>query len=203
MAGVALANMDWVEVAEIGLALKVEWGPVFAGESRAEAYRYGGESLRGQRRPTVNPVTSAAEVLIRGWRRACQDGLGRSRVNRFGLKGGVGAGVRREYREQACQRGAVCHKSGPIPSPTTDARPLAFGSRRRPDRDRKYFVKSKIISEYIYRLYLRHAITLKVVAKSFFKEKRRRQQLIFAVRWFEYERAERRPPGNPPQWLAL
>ena len=95
MAGVALAKMGWVGVAEIGLALKVEWGPVFACESRAEAYRYGGESLRGQRRPTVNPVTSAAEVLIRGWRRACQDGLGRSRGNRFGLKGGVGAGVRR------------------------------------------------------------------------------------------------------------
>jgi hypothetical protein len=31
VAGVALANMDWVEVAKIGLALKVEWGPVFAG----------------------------------------------------------------------------------------------------------------------------------------------------------------------------
>ena len=30
MAGVALAKMDWVEVAEIGLALKVEWGPVLA-----------------------------------------------------------------------------------------------------------------------------------------------------------------------------
>ena len=30
MAGVALAKMDWVGVAEIGLALKVEWGPVFA-----------------------------------------------------------------------------------------------------------------------------------------------------------------------------
>ena len=30
MAGVALANRDWVGVAEIGLALKVEWGPVFA-----------------------------------------------------------------------------------------------------------------------------------------------------------------------------
>ena len=30
MAGVALANMDWVGVAEIGLVLKVEWGPVFA-----------------------------------------------------------------------------------------------------------------------------------------------------------------------------
>ena len=26
MAGVALADMDWVEVAEIGLALKVKWG---------------------------------------------------------------------------------------------------------------------------------------------------------------------------------
>ena len=30
MAGVALAKMGWVGVAEIGLALKVEWGPVFA-----------------------------------------------------------------------------------------------------------------------------------------------------------------------------
>ena len=50
-----IANMDWVEVAEIGLALKVEWGPVFACESRAEAYRYGGESLRGRRRQTVIP----------------------------------------------------------------------------------------------------------------------------------------------------
>ena len=55
MAGVALANMGWVGVAEIGLALKVEWGPVFAGESRAEAYRYGDESLLGRRRPTVIP----------------------------------------------------------------------------------------------------------------------------------------------------
>ena len=26
MAGFALANMDWVGVAEIGLALKVKWG---------------------------------------------------------------------------------------------------------------------------------------------------------------------------------
>ena len=39
MAGVAFANMDWVEVAEIGLALKVEWGLVFAGEFREKAYR--------------------------------------------------------------------------------------------------------------------------------------------------------------------
>ena len=129
MAGVALANMDWVEVAEIGLSLKVEWGPVFAGEYREKAYRYGGESLRGQRRPTVNPVTSAAEVLIRGWRRACQYGLGRSRGNRFGLKGGVGAGLRRESREEAYQRGAFCHKAGSNPSPITDQRPLAIGSR--------------------------------------------------------------------------
>ena len=30
MAGFALANMGWVGVAEIGLALNVEWGPVFA-----------------------------------------------------------------------------------------------------------------------------------------------------------------------------
>jgi hypothetical protein len=94
----------------------------------------------------------------------------------------VGAGVRREYREQACQRGSVCHKSGPIPSPTTDARPLAIGSRSQPAQDRKYFFKSKYIAESIYHLYLRHAITLKVVVKSFFKEKRRRQQLILAVR---------------------
>ena len=95
MAGVALAKMDWVGVAKIGLALKVEWGPVFAGEYREKAYRYGGESLRGRLRPTVIPVTSAAEVLIRGLLRACQHGLGRSCGNRFGLKGGVGAGVRR------------------------------------------------------------------------------------------------------------
>jgi hypothetical protein len=50
-----IANMDWVGVAKIGLALKVEWGPVFAGESWEEAYRYGSESIRGQRRPTVIP----------------------------------------------------------------------------------------------------------------------------------------------------
>jgi hypothetical protein len=65
VAGVALANMDLVEVAEIGLALKVEWGPVFAGE----------------------------------------------------------------YREKAYQRGAFCHKAGSNPSPITDQRPLAIGSR--------------------------------------------------------------------------
>ena len=54
MAGVALANMDWVGVAEIGLALKVEWGPVFAGEVREEAYRYGASLFganAGQRCP--------------------------------------------------------------------------------------------------------------------------------------------------------
>ena len=78
-----LANMGGEGVAEIGLALKVEWGPVFAGESREKAY----------------------------------------------------------------QRSAVCHKAGSIPSPITDARPLAIVSRRRPARDRKYFFKSKIISE--------------------------------------------------------
>ena len=98
-----IANMGGVEVAEIGLALKVEWGLVFAGESREETYSYGDESIRGQRRPTVIPVTSAAEVLIRGWRRACQYGLGRSRGNRFGSKGGVGAGVRRLVSDRGLQ----------------------------------------------------------------------------------------------------
>ena len=36
-----LANMGGEGVAEIGLALKVEWGPVFAGESREKAYQRG------------------------------------------------------------------------------------------------------------------------------------------------------------------
>jgi hypothetical protein len=94
----------------------------------------------------------------------------------------VGAGVRREARQKAYQRGAVCYKAGSNLSPLTDEQPLAIGSRSQPAQDRKYFFKSKYIAESIYHLYLRHAITLKVVVKSFFKKKRRRQQLILAVR---------------------
>ena len=163
MAGVALANMGWVGVAEIGLSLR--WsGAGVCRESREEACRYGGESFRGRRRPTVIPVTSAAEVLIRGRRRACQYGLGRSRGNRFGLKGGVGAGVRwrvsgKSLPAQRClsQVRAPFHH----PSPTR-GRWLSLVDSR-PDRGRKYFFKSKYISDSIYHLYLRHAIIQKVV----------------------------------------
>ena len=56
MAGVALAKMDWVGVAKIGLALKVEWGPVFAGESREKACQRGAVCHKSDTIPSPPPT---------------------------------------------------------------------------------------------------------------------------------------------------
>ena len=132
MAGVALANMDWVSRGN-RFGLKGGVGAGVLREYRAEAYRHGSESLRGRRRPTVIPVTSAAEVLIRGWRRACQHGLGRSRGNRFGSKGGVRAGVRRESRAEAYRYGgeSLRGQRRPTVNPVTSAAEVLIRGWRR------------------------------------------------------------------------